>query len=118
MSGVTGGFADDRIARVALTWLAEPGNRTIWGLVQQDGAAAALDRLLTGDVPDRRLRAAVAARSVAGDPRRIAEIALRRGDRLGARLVVPSDSEWPARLTDLATLELDTSGRINQMNSC
>ncbi|WP_231954879.1 DNA-processing protein DprA [Actinoplanes derwentensis] len=107
------GGLEDRIARVALTWLAEPGNRTVWALVHQDGAPATLDRLLTGDVPDRGLRTTVAARAVAGDPRRIAEIALRRGDRLGTRLVVPSDSEWPGRLNDLATLELDASGRVN-----
>ncbi|HWS31510.1 MAG TPA: DNA-processing protein DprA [Actinoplanes sp.] len=104
---------EDRVARAALTWLTEPGNRTVWSLVQESGAPAALERLLAGDVPDRRLRATVAARAVAGDARRIAEAALLRAERLGARLVVPSDSEWPARLTDLATLELDTSGRIN-----
>jgi DNA processing protein len=104
----------DRAARVALTWLTEPGNRAVWTLVEQSGAPAVLDRLLSGDIPDHRLRATVAARATAGDARRIAEIALRRADRLGARLVVPSDEEWPARVTDLATLEMDTGGRINQ----
>ncbi|WP_239145245.1 DNA-processing protein DprA [Actinoplanes couchii] len=104
---------EDQLARVALTWLAEPGNRAIWSLVQEVGAPAVLDRLIAGDVPDRKLRGSVAARLTAGDPRRFAEIALRRGERLGARLVVPSDPEWPRRLTDLATLELDTTGRYN-----
>jgi hypothetical protein len=32
----TGGD-EDRAARVALTWLAEPGNPTVWSLVQQHG---------------------------------------------------------------------------------
>ncbi|MDI6097616.1 DNA-processing protein DprA [Actinoplanes sp. NEAU-A12] len=108
-----GGEAD-RAARVALTWLAEPGNRAVWTLVEQSGAPATLDLLLSGDLPDTRLRAAVAARATAGDARRIAEISLRRADRLGARLVVPSDEEWPDRIADLATLEMDTGGRINQ----
>jgi DNA processing protein len=115
--GTTGprqpGSPEDRAARVALTWLAEPGNRAVWTLVEQAGAPATLDRLLSGDVPDARLRSAVSARAAAGDARRMAEIAMRRADRLGARLVVPSDEEWPRRVADLATLELDAGGRIN-----
>ncbi|MFC7527061.1 DNA-processing protein DprA [Actinoplanes sp. GCM10030250] len=108
------GGDEDRAARVALTWLTEPGNRTVWAMVQQDGAPATLDRLVAGDFPDSRLRAAVTARAVVGDAHRIAEIALRQAERLAARVVVPSDAEWPARLSDLARLELDTGGRINQ----
>jgi DNA processing protein len=108
------GSVADRVARVALTWLAEPGNRTVWTLVQQGGAPATLDRLLAGDFPDNRLRAAVTARAAVGDPRRVAEAALRRADRIEARLVVPADQEWPARVDELAHLELDTGGRINQ----
>ncbi|WP_328461487.1 DNA-processing protein DprA [Actinoplanes sp. NBC_00393] len=111
MSGAT---LEERAARVALTWLAEPGNRTVWTLVQQAGAVATLQHVLDGDVPDGRLRSAVKARTAVGDPRRIAEIALRRAERLGARLVVPGDDEWPSRVDDLAGLELDTGGRINQ----
>jgi DNA processing protein len=107
------GGPEDRAARVALTWLAEPGNRAVWTLVDQAGAPATLDRLLSGDIPDARLRSAVAARAAAGDARRMAELAMRRADRLGARLVVPADEEWPRRVADLATLELDTGGRIN-----
>ncbi|MEU8655130.1 DNA-processing protein DprA [Actinoplanes philippinensis] len=107
------GGPEDRAARVALTWLAEPGNRAVWALVNQAGAPATLDRLLSGDIPDARLRAAVAARSAAGDPRRMAEIVMRRADRLGARLVVPADDEWPRRVADLAAMEMDTGGRIN-----
>ncbi|BEL11807.1 DNA-processing protein DprA [Actinoplanes sichuanensis] len=108
-----GGGPEDRAARVALTWLAEPGNRAVWTLVEQAGAPATLEQLLSGDIPDKRLRIAVAARAAAGDARRMAEIAIRRADRLGARLVVPSDEEWPRRIIDLATLQLDSSGRIN-----
>jgi DNA processing protein len=105
---------EDRIARVALTWLAEPGNRVVWTLVNAIGAPATLDGLLRGDAPEPGLRAAVVARSSAGDPRRLAEAALKRGRRLGARVVVPDDAEWPAPVDALATLELDAAGRINQ----
>jgi DNA processing protein len=104
----------DRIARVALTWLAEPGNRAVWMLVNAAGAAATLERLLRGDIPESTLRAAVIARSSSGDPRRIAEAALKRARRLGARVVVPGDDEWPTTVDDLDTLELDAPGRINQ----
>jgi DNA processing protein len=107
---------DDRAARVALTSLAEPGNRAVWAMVQEDGAPATLDRLLTGDIPNAALRTAVRSRSRAlgGDPRRLAEAALHRADRLGARIVVPADAEWPTRVDTLATLELDSAGRSNQ----
>jgi DNA processing protein len=102
--------AADRLARVALTWLADPGNRSVWSMVQQDGATAALDRLLAGDVADTGLRTAVAVRVRGGDARKSAEIAMRRADRSQIRLVTPADSEWPAQLDDLATGEADTTG--------
>lgn len=104
----------DRLARVALTWLAEPGNRAVWALVQQVGAPVAVDMLLGGEVPDRWLRAAVAARSAAGDARRMAEEAMRVATEAGARLVVPTDEEWPARVDTLAGLEIDSGMRVNR----
>jgi DNA processing protein len=108
------GLAEDRMARIALTWLAEPGNRAVWAMVQAGGAPATLDRLLTGDIPDGSLRGTVIARSANGDARRMAEAALHRADRLGARVVIPADDEWPIRVDELAALELDSGGRINQ----
>jgi DNA processing protein len=56
----------------------------------------------------------VLAKSAGLDPRRVAELTLRRAERLGARIVVPSDEEWPMRMASLATLTLDAPGRINQ----
>ncbi|WP_412747069.1 DNA-processing protein DprA [Krasilnikovia sp. MM14-A1004] len=101
------------MARIALTWLAEPGNRTVWAMTRNDGAPATLDRLLSGDNPDPALRAAVLARTGSADPRRLAEAALRRAKRLGARVVIPADAEWPRRVEELSTLELDSGGRIS-----
>jgi DNA processing protein len=105
---------DDRLARIALASLAEPGNRALWGMVESAGAPATLDRLLQGDIPEPALRAAVIARMSAGDPRRLAEAALRRARRLGVRVVVPADAEWPAGVRSLATLEMDGGGRVNR----
>jgi DNA processing protein len=100
-----------RLARVALTWLAEPGTRSVHQLVATDGPTGALHQLLTGRIADPRLRAAVAARMSAGDPREIAALALERADRLGARVVIPEDEEWPQRVHDLVRLALTSADR-------
>ncbi|MEU8330937.1 DNA-processing protein DprA [Micromonospora sp. NPDC048839] len=105
---------DSRLARIALTWLAEPGTRVVHQLVERLGPVATLALLLDGGSPDGRLRTAVAARSVAGDARAVAAEALDRADRLGARLVTPDDEEWPARVASLSTLRLpDVSRRVD-----
>lgn len=98
---------------MALTRLAEPGNRAVWSLVQEHGAPATLDLLISGDVRDSSLRASVLAKMAGFDPFRSAEATLQRAQRLGARIVVPADDEWPTRVDTLAALELDTEGRIN-----
>lgn len=104
----------DRAARVALTTLAEPGNRAVWTMVQNVGAPAALETLLDGGGPTAALRAAVQTRFGGVDPRRMAEETLVRAERLGARIVVPADDEWPDRVDELAALELDVAGTVNQ----
>lgn len=83
-----------RLARVALGWLAEPGNLKVWRRVAQLGAVRVLDELLAKGM----------AAEVPDDPRRLAEQALARGRRLGARVVVPEDAEWPAQLDQLITI--------------
>ncbi|MEH1169959.1 DNA-processing protein DprA [Micromonospora sp. CPCC 205539] len=105
--------ADDerRLARVALTWLAEPGTRAVHRLVDRLGPVATLDLLLDGGSPDSWLHSTVAARTAAGDARAVAAEALERADRLGARLVTPDDEEWPARVAGLATLQLPNATR-------
>ena len=107
------GGSADRVARIALTCLAEPGNRSVWSLVQSDGAPDTLQRLLSGDVPDAALKVSTSAKIDEFDPQRLAEATLKRAERLGARLVVPSDEEWPERVDELAALEIHTPGRVN-----
>lgn len=103
-----------RLARVALTWLAEPGTRAVHHRVERLGLVATLDLLLDGGSPDGWLHTTVAARSAAGDARAVAAEALERADRLGARLVTPDDEEWPARVAGLATLQLpDVTRRVD-----
>jgi DNA processing protein len=105
---------EDAAARVALTWLAEPGNRAVWTMVQQIGAPATLDCLLAGRAQDRSLRTGVASRTAKGDARRLADAALRKAARLGARIVIPADDEWPGGVDSLATLEVPLPGRVNR----
>jgi DNA processing protein len=69
---------------------------------------------MRGDVPDEVLKTSVAARRSGLDPRRFAEATLLRAAQLGARIVVPSDDEWPGRVEALATLELEAPGRVNR----
>lgn len=114
------GSTVQRLARVALSLLAEPGNRELGILVHQTGPCTALARLLDGDGPDS-LVGAVAARLAAervrarpgrGAPTRPgrdfmlerAEAAVRRAERLGARIVTPDDDEWPDQLADLVRI--------------
>jgi DNA protecting protein DprA len=105
---------DRRLARIALTWLAEPGTRAVHRLVERHGPVATLDLLLDGGSPDGWLHTTVAARSAAGDARAVAAEALERSDRLGARLVTPDDEEWPDQVAVLATLRLpDVSRRVD-----
>lgn len=104
--------AEERVlARIALTWLTEPGTWSVYRLVDQIGPVAALDLLVAGEAPEQRLRSAVAARMAAGDPRVVAAEALGRADRLGARVVTPEDDQWPPRVRDLRQLALSGAER-------
>ncbi|GIJ77018.1 DNA processing protein [Micromonospora phaseoli] len=103
------------LARVALTWVAEPGTRSVHRLVDELGAVAALDLLLDGGAPQEQLRDTVAARSRAGDARAVAAEALGRADRLGVRVVIPGDDEWPTTVEHLRTLHLrDVRRRVDR----
>jgi DNA processing protein len=93
-----------RLARAALAWLIEPGSRDLHELVAGDGPVRTLRRLVSGELPAGTLRGAAEARLRAADPRRVAADALARARRLGARLVIPEDDEWPACLDDLTTI--------------
>lgn len=108
------GGSVDRVARIALAWLAEPGNRAVWSLVQEHGAPATLERLLDGGEPDTLAQAIARAKASGFDPYQVVDAALHRAEHVGARLVVPSDDEWPQRINELATLETGAAGRLHQ----
>ncbi|WP_426244023.1 DNA-processing protein DprA [Nocardioides sp. LHG3406-4] len=88
---------DERLARVALARLGEPGETRLAGLAAELGAVRLYEALCAERDP-RGLLADVAGRLAGVDPERD----LRRAEKLGIRYVIPGDAEWPSRLDDLA----------------
>lgn len=85
----------DRLARVALNVVGEPGLPSMARALAVTDAATVLDRLLDAD--GGGLQQDLAARLAEVDP----ESELERAERLGIRFVVPGDAEWPESLDDL-----------------
>ena len=92
---------DDRLARVALSRLTEPGDPKIASLTAQLGAVR-LHELLSDRDADTAEARDVASRLRDLDP--AAE--LERAAKLRLRYVVPGDDEWPAQVDDLSHAEL------------
>jgi DNA processing protein len=104
---------DLRLARVALACLVEPGGTEIHGLLAERGPVGALDAILAGTAPEQ-VTGAARARLASGDARRVAEAALAQTHRLGARVVVPEDEEWPAQLADLCRISRPGGMRVDR----
>ena len=92
---------DDRLARVALSRLTEPGDPKIASLVAQLGAVT-LRELLSDPT-----QVSPEARDVASRLRGVDPAAdLEAGEKAGLRYVVPGDDEWPSQVDDLMRAEL------------
>ncbi|HET6560582.1 MAG TPA: DNA-processing protein DprA [Marmoricola sp.] len=91
---------DERLARIALNTIGEPGDPRLTRLVEAMGPVELHDRLLA-DVGLSGLRSETAARLEGLDPRRILDAAT----AIGVRFVVPGDLEWPEQLDDLLGVE-------------
>ncbi|MGH3414648.1 MAG: DNA-processing protein DprA [Marmoricola sp.] len=85
---------EDRLARVALNAVAEPGHPRLAAQVAEMGAVELLARLRRQVAEESRN---LAQRLATADPAR----ELARGAEAGLRFVVPGDEEWPASLADL-----------------
>jgi len=92
---------DDRLARVALSRLTEPGEPRIASLVAQLGAVR-LSELLGDPAQETPESRDVASRLRGLDPAG----ELERAQRTGLRYVIPGDAEWPAQIDDLMRAEL------------
>ena len=100
MSAPSNALHEERIARAALSRLAEPGDPRLAALVAELGAVRVRDHLIA-ERDLQGLLSDVAARLSAIEPERDLE----RAARLGIRFVVPGDDEWPAPVEDLAAVE-------------
>ncbi len=87
---------NDRLARLALSQLGEPGDLRMAGLVAELGAERLYDALRNNSNP-RGVLTDVAVRLEGIDPERD----LDRAGRRGIRWIVPGDVEWPPALDDL-----------------
>lgn len=88
---------DDRLARLVLSKVFEPGDLRIADLVAELGAPGLLAALLQDQDVAGLLADASGRLAAAAD----AERDLERADRLGARWVVPGEAEWPTQVDDL-----------------
>jgi DNA processing protein len=92
---------DDRLARIALSRLTEPGEPKIASLAAQLGAVK-LRELLSDPAQETPEARDVASRLRGLNP--VAE--LEHAQRRGLRYIVPSDDEWPSQIDDLMRAEL------------
>ena len=90
----------ERLARVALNRLSEPGDVRLTKLVEQLGATRVYELLLE-EQDIEGVYTDVAARLQGLDP----EQDLERAAALGIRFVCPEDAEWPDQLADLDRAE-------------
>ncbi len=94
---MTGAPEAERLARVVLSRIGEPGDPRLTDLVHELGAVRVLTSLRE-QAADRELGADLAERLAAVDP----GLELERASKRGIRFVVPGDAEWPEPLDDLA----------------
>lgn len=90
----------ERIARMQMSRVAEPGDPDACLLVREHSAAALVERLRAGHLAQPKAQA-WAARLPSAD----ADAMRRAAERVAARFLVPGDPAWPDGLADLMPLE-------------
>ncbi|ANH38957.1 hypothetical protein I601_2541 [Nocardioides dokdonensis FR1436] len=90
-------WQDDRLARVALSRIVEPGHPGFLASVSSIGAVETLQQLADSHPDLAELQGETQARSDGLEPERVLATAARQG----IRFVIPTDDEWPTQLADL-----------------
>jgi DNA processing protein len=101
------GLDAERLARIQMTRVAEPGDPDACRLVREHSAVALVQRLRSGRLPSPKAESW--AERLAGVD---VDAMLRAGERVSARYLVPDDPEWPDGLTDLRWLESAAGDRL------
>ncbi|TVT13363.1 DNA-processing protein DprA [Amycolatopsis acidiphila] len=84
-------MTDERLARAYLVRVAEPPAPALAAFVAEWGPIAAAEAVRKGLCPQRVQGETAARREL-----NLAEPDLEAGERIGARLIIPEDDEWPA----------------------
>ncbi len=90
----------ERLARVALNRMGEPGNPRMAAMVAEHGAVPLYD-MLRNERDIENLLTDGAARLAGIEPER----ELTQAERMGIRFVIPGDDEWPVSVEDLVGVE-------------
>ncbi|NUS74083.1 MAG: DNA-protecting protein DprA [Corynebacteriales bacterium] len=93
----------ERGARAVLAAISNAGKRDLSGFVARFGAVAAIEHLRSRAGSASWHRTAL-KRLNGANPWDWAEAILERTDRVGARIAIPTDSQWPMSLNDLSAL--------------
>lgn len=96
----------ERIARMRMSRVAEPGDVDACRLVREYSAVALVERLAGGGLPHPKAQG-WAERLASAD----VDVMRRIADRVAARFLVPGDAEWPGVLTDLRGVESNLGDR-------
>lgn len=91
----------ERLARVTLACLFEPGNARLGHLLAGHHAVDVVAGLTTGALGFTELHDQAAARLSLTSATDLATAALAATERVGARCLIPGDAEWPDQLSDL-----------------
>jgi len=86
---------EERLARIALSQIVEPGDYRIAGLAAQLGGVRLLEAFSTGEHDTPRVDASARVRRMSPADQ------LERAERRGMRYVIPGDPEWPAQVEPL-----------------
>jgi DNA processing protein len=100
---------------VGLSAIVEPGNRELGQIVHRVGPYVATDALCSERVSEHLVGAAATR---LGEPLRLPAVEafgarlLEDADRLGVRIVCPSDEEWPHQLAHLVRISRGYTGQV------
>lgn len=96
-----GGVMSERDARLLLSIWSEPGDASLGRRTREVGAQSIVDDVVSGRSRLPQSEGMVARGARSGDPAAVVAATWESAERMGARYLIPGDSEWPTQLDDL-----------------